>query len=410
MQSKRYVEVRLRKDKLVLVAGHYLGLIPLNARYALHVVPKVPIENLIAVMTIAREEPEMLEGLERSYRADRRLNLFDLLVEALRQQLPLLEVHGLPRGYIERGETATSVRGRPLFKETMTRHWATGRYDRIAYTYHDFSRDIPLNRAIQYTLWHLLRTYPLVSGVRSTAVLVDLHRATAAFRRVTLDRGRHFLPGLRSLLREERLPPSQAHLRRMLHLCLMILEDLSVDLDAPKGEVVGLPPLVVNMEHVFQRFVLRVLQEQLRRRALDVWDTTTEHKRPLFSMIELPREITLELAESEKAEPDFVIAERTRPLIVGDVKYTTDRSREHVYQVVAHALAYGATNALLVYPDTETHGVSRDISGIGAVGAVRVFVYRFPLASTDLPAAMIAMAAQLDPIIRSLRQAIGSAA
>lgn len=408
MQSRQYVEVRLRKDKLVLVAGHYLGLIPLNARYALHVVPKVPVENLIAVMTIAREEPEILEGLERLYREDRRLNLFDLLVEALRQQLPLLEVHGLPRGYVERRETASSIRGRLLFKETMTRHWATGRYDRIAQTYHDFSRDIAINRAIHYTLWHLLRTYSLVSSVRNADVLVDLHRATAAFRRVTLDRGRRFLPGLRSLV--ERLPPSQAHLRRMLHLCLMILEDLGVDLDSPKHEGIGLPPLVVNMEHVFERFVLRVLQEQLRRGDFEVWDTTTEHKMPLFSAVELPREIKLQLPESEKAEPDFVIAQGTRPLIVGDVKYTTDRSREHVYQVVAHALAYGTTNALLVYPDTDTREGSRDIFAVGAVGDVRVFVYRFPLGSTDLPAAMKDLGAQLEPIIRALRSGVSTAA
>jgi len=403
VQAKQYLDVRLRGDRLVLLAGKYIGLIPLNASYAIHVRPKVPTANLIAILRAARREPEVLGGLENLYRADEHLSLFELLVRALHREIRVLEWGGMPREYIRREGELSHFGGKLLLKETLLRQWAKNSYTHGTFAYFEYSRDVVINRAVYYTLWHVLRTYPLIATKVDRRMLADLDQAAAAFQHVTLDLTRSFLPSLRALLRRDALPDSRAYMRRLLHICRMILDDLGVDLEDVLSLDVAIPPLVINMEAIFQQFLLNSVRQYLPP-DLDCWDTTTERRLPLFrEPIQSPSPtIPVDRPGKELAEPDFVIAAKPEPLLVCDAKYTRERDRGDVYQIVTHAAAYGVGNALLIYPATSSTEAGRCVC-LGNVGNVRVFTYRYPLDADDLVSASRALVASCISIIQDER-------
>jgi len=303
----------------------------------------------------------------------------------------VLEKFGLHRDYVRKEIETPVIRGRLLIKETVLKQWARSAFDRATVSPYDYSRDVLINQAIRYTLWHVLRTYERVATHPDPLILKDLDVAVRAMANVTLDRSRGFLPALRRLLLDDAIPNTRFYMRRLLHLCHMILDDLGIDLEDPKGQRVALPAMVVNMERVFQQFLrLSIRQELQNMTNVDCWNTTREHRHSLFLPAEgIPGGMRAEVAEQEYAEPDFVVAKDGKPSLICDAKYATERHRADVYQVVAHALAYGAVNALLIYPSHLETEVG--FTCLGRIGSVTVFVYCYPLDSMDLNEASRAM-------------------
>ncbi len=399
LQTKRYIDIRIQGDRLVFVAGKYVGLIPLNDQVAILVRPKVPVENLVEILSVAREEPELLDSLERAYKPDERLNIFDLLVRALHREVKILEARGLHREYVRRQQVSSGVVGRLQIGETILQHWPKADYTHAATTIFEFTRDVLVNRAIAYTLWHIIRTYPLVSDKPDPAILRDLDRASFAFTRVTLDRRRSFLPGLRSLLRDRRIPDSRSYLIRLLTICRVLLDDLGVDIQDPNASELALPPLVVNMEWVFQRYLLNALRDQLPPAGeFACTDASGLNARALFSPPGDRVMVPLNVDVHANAEPDFVLTRDGGPALVADAKYKTDRGRDDVYQVVSHALAYRVRDGVLIYP-TRNPKEDASITCIGTVGPVRVYEARYPLDASSLAAAASWLAAELVKLV-----------
>jgi 5-methylcytosine-specific restriction enzyme subunit McrC len=400
VMAKRYVDVRLQRDRLLLIAGKYIGAIPLNDRFTLQIRPKVTVSSLLSILAIAREEPDVIAGLDQMYQAHRGLNLFELLVQALRRELSVLEQGGIHREYIRKSAEGSSYRGRLNVAETLRRQWATGAYHRATMTYFEHSRDVLINRVIYYTVWHVLRAYPAVAPIPDKLLLRDLDQALTWFGGVALDHTRSFLPGLRDLLVDQRIPYNRQYMRRLLNICRMLLDDLGVDIERTDADVFKMPPLVVDMERVFQRFLLFGMRDRLPA-ALACWDTSSERQQPLFRApaAATPVGMTLLLDEREKAKPDFVVAEADVPLLIGDAKYKTNLARDDMYQVVAHSLAYGASDALLVFPADEPRQCGALC--LGEVGRVRLFTYGFPLYEEDLTAALNDMVREIELITGS---------
>src|SRR5215212_2647813 len=79
VQEKQYVDARIRNGRIRLIAGKYVGVIPLNSQYAINVRPKVPLKNLVSLLVIAQEHPEYLPDLHRLYREGSQPDIFNLL-------------------------------------------------------------------------------------------------------------------------------------------------------------------------------------------------------------------------------------------------------------------------------------------------------------------------------------------
>ena len=68
VQSREFFDITFRGDRLTVTAGKYIGLIPLNDRVFIQVEPKVPIANLLAMLSAVEGEVVDLSVLNREYR------------------------------------------------------------------------------------------------------------------------------------------------------------------------------------------------------------------------------------------------------------------------------------------------------------------------------------------------------
>ncbi len=68
VKSKSYFEIDYRAGQLLLVAGKYVGLIPINSRVVIDVRPKVALKGLLRILNLAEEEIGSLEFFNRSYK------------------------------------------------------------------------------------------------------------------------------------------------------------------------------------------------------------------------------------------------------------------------------------------------------------------------------------------------------
>lgn len=124
----------------------------------------------------------------------------------------------------------------------------------------------------------------------------------------------------------------------------------------------------LNLETLFENAVRRVLADLLR-------PLTVVHGRARSIFVFADR-------QRLKAEPDIVIERMGDPIVVGDVKYkelSGSPEPSDIYQLFAHAQAYGASAAFLVYPG-DRFEVTKLGTIVGDVGVtvVKVDVRELP--------------------------------
>lgn len=385
LEHRKFLDIQVKRDRLTLSAGKYIGFIPVNSQLAINVRPKVPLGKLARILGVARESPILIRELAREYSAEEEIDVLELLVAAFSRELRVLEQLGPIKQYRRSNEVGQAIRGRINLKDAFTNLWPAAVFDKASYEYFEYSPDNALNQAMEYTIWHLLRVYAAGSQKLDINIVRNLREAHRYFARIQPDRQRAFLPTLRAHLRVRRPDEPYASFHALLSLCLMILDDLGVELDHEQNADVQLPPLVIDMELVFERLILNVLRDASRQTGIfGVWDTAREQQKPLFteSVVVLPDGIR-EVVSTEPARPDFTIAESGTPVLVGDSKYKTGHDVGDIYQVVTHAKAYGASNALLVYPAVDEKE-SVTFRSLGRIGEVQVFTCVFPMEVENL--------------------------
>ncbi|MCI9872739.1 McrC family protein [Arthrobacter humicola] len=384
-EERQFFTIRVKRGKYFLTAGKYVGVIPISRGLILRVAPKVSTSQLIHILRLAKESPLLINLLERSYAQGDDLSLLDLLIHALHRELGVLFQLGPIREYRSRTDTSESVRGRPLFEQTISKLWPKASFDRVTFDVHEFTPQNYLNQALEYTIWLVRRTYPSIAPNPSPHIMRDFADAHQMFTPVAPDRRRAFLPALRSHLREQITFEPFASLRPLLTLCRMILDGIGVDLESDPTDVVNLVPMVVNMEEVFQNLLFQTLSDRAPSFAgLQCWDTANQHQRPLLKPgTKVPPAMFLPKPSSQPAKPDLTFALNSIPALIGDAKYKSGQDIHDVYQAVSHAGAYGARDVLLIYPST---GVSEPIkfASLGRVGEIGVFTCSFPLDADDL--------------------------
>jgi 5-methylcytosine-specific restriction enzyme subunit McrC len=265
--------------------------------------------------------------------------LFDLIALLFAEAADAVLRTGLFRDYLERDEELPVVRGRILVKEQVLRRF--GRIDRLACRFDDHESDILENRLIAAAL-RTCRGRVEDPGVRRrVAALHDVFEQVCEPEPLDVDEAW-------SALHYHRL---NEHYRDAHELARLILKGLGArDLLSP-GETKSFV-FMIDMNRLFERLVLRVVERALRGTACRVhyqtsvpsviWDANAN--RPYA-----------------RAVPDLTVSSagpppRHLPL---DAKYKLydDRSLDlgDVYQAFLYAYAYrprhgAAPTAVLVYP------------------------------------------------------------
>jgi len=140
------------------------------------------------------------------------------------------------------------------------------------------------------------------------------------------------------------------------------------------GAEATLPSFVVDLETVFEKYVLRTLQRELSFIGEDVrvLDGNSEGARELFVN-----------RRGYPMTPDIVVVRENKPLLVADVKYKEKPGREDRSQVVTYAVGYGTSRSLLICP--ASGGQRQGLRPLGLVNnQIQVDEYYFDLGVKDL--------------------------
>lgn len=255
-------------------------------------------------------------------------------------------------GYTNVCQISTDVLGGRLDLRRTIALRAQGRIRSVAVTRPTLTYATPKNHMIAAALHEIdrLRTFILLAPQDITAVhaYLELFRGhSGAPSHIVPDDDQRIIPEL--------LQDSTRQDHDLLVLAMALLEHIGFD---QQGNSTGRLPRAwfLKLELLFQEAIRRTLQTcgvprlQVRRVNLS--------EKPIFSNVR----------HQYRANPDLVLESAETLVAIGDVKYKVweDRLDQHdLYQLLAHAAAYGATHAFLVYPhDT---WVQRDL-GIAATG------------------------------------------
>lgn len=232
---------------------------------------------------------------------------------------------GVVRGYERRREDLVSLRGRPDINALWLRRFGT--FPPVPCEFDELTVDTEPNRRLLAAASRLARLESdrpdLAQTLRRFSTLFDgVSRVPYAGR----------LPQLRTDRRYAPFAPA-------LSLAELVLENSSLELRDGRLEAVG---LLVNMEDLFEKFVVTVLGKAMRR-AGGEWDYH-------------PDGVFMDERERVKLTPDVVWwAQRNRAKLVLDVKYKTTKMGENpdLYQMLAYCVALGLRRGVLLYADAE---------------------------------------------------------
>lgn len=395
VEAKGYFTVQLYKGRVRLQARGYVGLIPLNERVVIDVVPRVPVANLGRLLRVSRHVPDFLIT-ERGYAADPAWNdsLLDLYARGLVERLDAIGSSGVLREY-ERREQATSFpRGRIRIGPTLTQLRPRGIRHRAVSSWFERTADNPANRCLKCAIWFIAGRLSKIGG-RDTArrdLLQHLGAFYELFRGVPLDHSLVFLDD--PLVRGSRsLPSLRSYYRPALDLAVAIIRQHAVDLEAAH-HVLDLPSLVLNMNKVFESYLRNALRATATSEEWDteVLDGNTEGKKPLF-----------DAPPSEDATPDIVCRDRATgayPVIieVKNIPVYDNSSRSAIEQVTTYAATYRCNQVVVAHPRAH----DQNFSGLrlqGKIGELSVYQYVFDLDAEELSGEEAAFGAAVHSIL-----------
>lgn len=339
-------------DHFKLRGSRYVGR-ALIGSVSLNLVEKVP-GSLAALISSASSGAFRVTETDAS--ASSLGELFALLARVFLDRTRLYVSQGLS-GVYERREEAGSLIGGTLDTPGTVRLRAKGFRHMAAFSRPVFHRDLPKNRVI---LAALRQVELLCSQVALSSTDVAAARSLAHFFGDAHDlevlRGPRegWVQEARRLEAESSAPAE----RDLLALAGVLLSHLSFELQNQLAERAP-RSWFLNLENLFEMAVRHML-ETVSPQAVSVVGGNTMNK-SIFDAV----------SGHFRADPDLVLTRAETPFAVGDAKYkpwaglSTASIHHDMYQLLAHASAFGAVKAFLVFAHDEFDSVHLGKSATG---------------------------------------------
>lgn len=376
VQRKGYFDIDYRHNELVLVAGKFIGQIPLTNDLAIHVRPKVPLTNLARLIGIANAPIHCLEFFRRRYAVveDGAESIQEGMAKAFVACLKTLDSEGVYREYKLHHESSASPKGRIDFKGYITTSVSKGKPLIAPCQYYLLDADTLFNRVIKLALFKLGKTLSQAKKV-NIPLIRQIEYFYDLFPAVELDDSDTLIYQLRSELEQKRIPDLRHYYADLVDIALIIVQQGSVDISS-RIDGVSMSSFILNLEDTFEKYIRELMFRSviLNQEKIIVSDGNTDARGKLFFDNLL-----------YDAKPDFVIADASGRPIVGDAKYKLKVSEADRYQVITHSLAFDSHVAFIVIPSSD--GCSSGAHLVGTVNRQRpisFYEYRFNLASPEL--------------------------
>lgn len=257
------------------------------------------------------------------------------VIEAFAVELATYARAGAEKRYIRQRMTTARPRGRIDIARTATKVWPRGRTDLLACDVRVLTEDTYLNRAL---LAAAVKAEALARQLKLDDPLRDLRMASMALSGARLE----LAPDTRTARAE--VNPMMPSVARLVGLAEVILDGIPA-LPPPRLEDAPYPMSAwLNAEKIFEEAVRCVVAGVV---PLGTVRAGSGDGVALLSAIDGKLS-----QEMHKADPDVVVDTNGRVIIL-DAKYRRhgdEYSQGELYQIMAHARAYGAFAAALVVP------------------------------------------------------------
>lgn len=389
LKRKGYFTVRVGISATRIQAGGHVGVIPINDRLTIEVVPRVPLGNFSRLLEVSQQAPMVVADAIRLYDTEGQLypSLAGIYATGLREQLEQIVHRGLLKDYQRSEELTSFPRGRVNVGQTMQRAVSRGVSHRASVSYFQRSVDNPPNRCLLAAVWRLSQyvgqTGAALPHQQRRRIQRDLNYCVHQLRGVQTDLAEGFqadgiVTGRRSL------PALRMYYRPALDLALTVIGREAVLLER-HGDRLRLPSLVVDMSTVFEAYARRTLLEASKSGHWPVVVLDGNKKPPVGGAGEL-----FDSGIKTPATPDIVFQHRQPqaggyPLLI-EVKYkpATDLpDRGDLNQAITYATSYRCDCVVILQPRGERSRLV-GLQHLGTIGTISVYHYVFDLAAPDL--------------------------
>ena len=328
-EFSKYIEIISKHSGAQLIqTQEYVGYIILP-NHIISITPKIP---RISFINMLRYAIGLVKIIPDYFELSEDVNYYDIIVLFFLEELEKLLYRGLNTGYKIYDDNLSCNRGKILFKEHLGQNY--NRNDKIFCSYSELTTDILENRIIKYTLYYLSQGYFLDNTIDSK--LLNYYN-----RLEQIDLG----PISSDTFKIIEYTPLNEHYRIILALCELLLRDASLD-EETLGKKTAIS-FLVDMNALFEKFVVRLFQEKMQTEKLSV-----EEQKVRYADI-TSNELQLKL--------DILISYKKKPILILDTKYKEfEGSPEisHVAQLTLYSNSTGVENCCLIYagkPKEETH-------------------------------------------------------
>ena len=381
--GQNFFQVSLKRSSLVLRAGSYVGLIPLNESVFIEVQPRIPVTNLEHVLLFSESySPAVLRLRERGYAttSTQTPSLLDMLVLRFLSLLDLVHYEGLHFVYSERVLTNHAPCGR--IAPYASAYAQAKKSDPFIAVSKRFERsfDNPPNRCLRTALHHVRQAYASMQRKGGRQITSQIAQAERLLQAVPIDDSMSFLSDP-SIEDHSLLPIQRPSYSAAIALATTILFGRGLDIRRSHGSVLS-PSVLINMEQVFERYVREVLRKTLDAPVVVLDGNKFGDQGAAQSLFSDATPVTAKSIST----PDVVIRNPSDGgLVVLDAKYkdtTGLPDRDDLNQVLTYGLTYECLHVGLVYPHRQS--VEPHVQFLGRVGPIRVYRLAFDLGTSDL--------------------------
>jgi 5-methylcytosine-specific restriction enzyme subunit McrC len=378
---KKYfsIDYKPKSDKLSLVAGGFIGLIPINSELAIEIKPKFSISNLTRIVSIAEDRFNTLSFFRKKYGETSENNpvVFEFMAECLVNELQTLEEEGLLKDYFLKNEDSNTIRGRINVNASIKSLWSHGHFNKVSVSYFDFTPDNPFNQLIKLTIKFCIEELSLAnSGKRFLRdSLIDFY---SMFDAVSLDVRLQVYDKVFNAIKSDKVSILRGYYVNICEICRLIINQRGVDFDNG-GDDVELNSFTLDMASIFEKYLLNSLRANRDTfpDEISILDGNKEGRKKLYN------QPSIGIGD---AKPDIILKQGDSYQVIADAKYKLKTKEADRYQVISHALSYGAKIAVLILPKDENYDGDTlvKLGGVGSTYKIDVYEYYFNLSSNNL--------------------------
>lgn len=393
VEDKALLFLQIRRGKLTITAGRYVGLIPLTPLISINVVPKLGVSNLTHVLELSRGSLITLNDVDRIYDtvATTGATVLSFLLQNLIDALTAVCDKGLLKDYVKTADVASDLRGGLNMSATIQTCWSKGQKHRANFDRYDQTTNVAPNRLIKFALEYALTVLAKSGGdlkLRKHANCIHHELPSEIQNYSSKD-----YAVCQSIVQKRSLPATRGYYYRALEVALLILSKRSVCMDH-LGSEIALQTFLLDFEEVFERYLRRVL-EMRTEKGVRVFDGNGDGKKSLYDNRSHP-----------PAQPDIVLQHPAGTVLIAEVKYKEKPDRADINQAITYAVCYRTDKVVLIHQSRANGPFG--LYPIGTINGISITGYGFNLDAHDLEKEEQAFASSLLSIAPATTQTLAA--